>query len=355
MAAKFKPGAVGPEQVNTEPQKAQAIEKAIEPGLEHRPFSDDEIKQAFQTFDLDSNNFVGAMELRHILDIIGEEATDEEIDEMIRMCDSDGDGQVTLDEFRRMMMQPPPPLPPAVPFGRAANKSRAQAMKRFQQRSATRTLEEPPEMNKPKKQVTEKAEQSQRAVSVESLVRKLSGGMERIKPSQIKKIYKRFRDIDLDQSGAVDYLEFINALEMEDNTISRQMFKVFDMDGSDSIELKEFIVVLSRYTTASKSEKLKFAFMMFDEDGSGFIERSELIEMLQASFVVEGYSMEELEEKADHVFEAVGLPMDGRIGYQEFLTLANDKRALIYPVEEERHALKGDMSINALFQEAQGN
>lgn len=38
-----------------------------------------------------------------------------------------------------------------------------------------------------------------------------------------------------------------------------------DEDGSGSIELKEFIMVLSRYTAAARTEKLKFAFMMFDE------------------------------------------------------------------------------------------
>eukprot|EP00438_Fugacium_kawagutii_P028870 Skav207635 [mRNA] locus=scaffold1172:32876:36861:+ [translate_table: standard] len=87
-------------------------------------------------------------------------------------------------------------------------------------------------------------------------------------------------DIDVDKSGAIDYEEFIQ-------------------DGSGSIELKEFIVVLSRYTAAAKTEKLKFAFMMFDEDGSGLIDRRELVEMLRASFVVEGFSPEELEERAD--------------------------------------------------------
>merc|ERR1712084_39698 len=99
---------------------------------------------------------------------------------------------------------------------------------------------------------------------------------------------------------------FIQALEMDDGTVAKQMFRVFDMDGSGSIELKEFIVMLSRYTSAAKTEKLKFAFMMFDEDGSGFIERDELINMLGASFVVEGYNQEELEERVDRVFDFVG-------------------------------------------------
>jgi hypothetical protein len=66
-------------------------------------FSDREIREAFQSFDLDRNNFVGAAEIRHVLVNIGENVTDEEVDEMIRMCDKDGDGQVSYDEFYRMV------------------------------------------------------------------------------------------------------------------------------------------------------------------------------------------------------------------------------------------------------------
>ena len=41
-----------------------------------------------------------------MLGLVGEAATDDEIDEMIRMCDSDGDGQVTYDEFYKLMVGP---------------------------------------------------------------------------------------------------------------------------------------------------------------------------------------------------------------------------------------------------------
>jgi serine/threonine-protein phosphatase 2B regulatory subunit len=187
---------------------------------------------------------------------------------------------------------------------------------------------------------------------VETLVKKLSGGMTRIKPSQIKKIYKRFNDIDVDKSGAIDYKEFLMALEIDDSKTSKQMFNVFDMDGSNSIELKEFIVVLSRYTSAAKDEKLRFAFMMFDEDGSGYIERDELINMLRANFVIEGFSDMQLEQKADNVFKVLDLPVDGKISYEEFMRLHKDADGLIYPITNEERRLKEEQSINAMIKEA---
>lgn len=66
-------------------------------------FTDNEILEAFQAFDLDKNNYVGAAEIRHVLTNIGEQVTDEEVDEMIRMVDLDGDGQVSFEEFYSMV------------------------------------------------------------------------------------------------------------------------------------------------------------------------------------------------------------------------------------------------------------
>lgn len=69
--------------------------------------------QAFDAFDLDHNGFVGAAEIRHVLINIGEKVSDEEVDEMIRMVDKDGDGQVSFDEFYEMITggrKPPPGL-----------------------------------------------------------------------------------------------------------------------------------------------------------------------------------------------------------------------------------------------------
>jgi calmodulin len=69
------------------------------------PFSLTQLNDAFQTFDLDRNGYVSAYELRHLYTQLGEDVTDEEIEEMLRMCDIDGDGQVNPNEFQRMIFR----------------------------------------------------------------------------------------------------------------------------------------------------------------------------------------------------------------------------------------------------------
>lgn len=56
--------------------------------------SEEEIREAFKVFDRDSNGFISAAELRHVMTSIGEKLTDDEVDEMIREADQDGDGRI---------------------------------------------------------------------------------------------------------------------------------------------------------------------------------------------------------------------------------------------------------------------
>lgn len=51
---------------------------------------------------MNGNGYVGAAEIRFVMDALGEQVTDEEIDEMIRMLDVDGDGEVNFREFYKM-------------------------------------------------------------------------------------------------------------------------------------------------------------------------------------------------------------------------------------------------------------
>ena len=51
-----------------------------------------------EVFDRDGNGFISAAELRHVMTNLGEKLTDEEVDEMIREADVDGDGQINYEE-----------------------------------------------------------------------------------------------------------------------------------------------------------------------------------------------------------------------------------------------------------------
>ena len=57
----------------------------------------DEMLEAFKTFDRDGNGFLSMAELRYVMVNIGEKLTDDELEEMMREADVDGDGKINYE------------------------------------------------------------------------------------------------------------------------------------------------------------------------------------------------------------------------------------------------------------------
>lgn len=56
--------------------------------------NEEEMLEAFQVLDNNDDGFISGADLKHVMINLGENTTDEEVDEMIGEADMDGDGQV---------------------------------------------------------------------------------------------------------------------------------------------------------------------------------------------------------------------------------------------------------------------
>ena len=65
--------------------------------------SPDEIRRVFKLFDDDETGRISFRNLKRVARELGENMTDEELQEMINKADLDGDGEVNEDEFMRIM------------------------------------------------------------------------------------------------------------------------------------------------------------------------------------------------------------------------------------------------------------
>ena len=175
-------------------------------------FTDQEIKEAFDAFDLDHNGFVGAAEIRHVLINIGEQVTDEEVDEMINMVDKDGDGQVSFDEFYEMVSGGKKAPPGLVAAGGTSGGT-----------SAPVKPSGAPASKGGKTTMQQKAE---RRGALDQFAQENS-----IKPESIKKAFKRFQAVDKDHSGMIDYTEFNEILQIDPSPQAEKLFQMFDKVG----------------------------------------------------------------------------------------------------------------------------
>lgn len=66
---------------------------------EKSPYSDEQLKQLFKMFDRDGNGFITAAELAQTMAKLGHALTVEELTGMIKEADADGDGMISFDEF----------------------------------------------------------------------------------------------------------------------------------------------------------------------------------------------------------------------------------------------------------------
>lgn len=65
----------------------------------------EEIMKAFKLFDEDESGRISFKNLKRVAKELGENITDEELQEMIEVADRDGDGEVNQEEFVRIMQK----------------------------------------------------------------------------------------------------------------------------------------------------------------------------------------------------------------------------------------------------------
>ncbi|KFB36433.1 AGAP004298-PB-like protein [Anopheles sinensis] len=97
---------------------------------------------------------------------------------------------------------------------------------------------------------------------------------------EIRRLGKRFKKLDLDNSGALSIDEFMSLPELQQNPLVQRVIDIFDADGNGEVDFKEFIQGVSQFSVkGDKLSKLKFAFRIYDMDNDGYISNGELFQV----------------------------------------------------------------------------
>ncbi|KAL6524864.1 Calcium-dependent protein kinase 29 [Orobanche minor] len=141
---------------------------------------------------------------------------------------------------------------------------------------------------------------------------------ENLSDEEIKGLKQMFNNIDTDGSGTITYDELRTGLSKLGSKLSQseiqQLMEAADVDKNGTIEYIEFITATMHRHRLDKDENLYKAFRHFDRDNNGHITRDELRQAMTQ------YGMGD-EATIDEVLDDVDTDKDGRINYDEFVTM----------------------------------
>ncbi|CAG9316347.1 unnamed protein product [Blepharisma stoltei] len=126
-----------------------------------------------------------------------------------------------------------------------------------------------------------------------------------------KEYIKIFKSLDTNDDGVINKAELIEGckiLALEDIAEVEEILKNCDIDQSGCIEYSEFIVAATNWNTAAQIRKLRNAFEVYDTSGDGKLSFNELKE------AVPGIEHSEWSK----FFEEADVNKDGMISFDEF-------------------------------------
>merc|ERR1719401_1028180 len=142
---------------------------------------------------------------------------------------------------------------------------------------------------------------------------------------------KTFVNMDRNKDGMV------SAMELREGLIAagvaapenlQELFSHIDTDGSGAIDYTEFLASTLNKKSYYQEEVIWSAFKKFDLDGNGAIDIKELDNVLGSPDVRQALHLDALDgtSKVEELFAKVDRNRDGRIDFNEFMTMITSKK-----------------------------
>uniref|UniRef100_A0A674H522 Protein phosphatase 3 regulatory subunit B, alpha n=1 Tax=Taeniopygia guttata TaxID=59729 RepID=A0A674H522_TAEGU len=123
---------------------------------------------------------------------------------------------------------------------------------------------------------------------------------------EIKRLGKRFKKLDLDNSGSLSVEEFMSLPELQQNPLVQRVIDIFDTDGNGEVDFK------------GKTQcSVTVAFRIYDMDKDGYISNGELFQVLKM-MVGNNLKDTQLQQIVDKTIINADKDGDGRISFEEF-------------------------------------
>lgn len=282
-------------------------------------FTDDEILNAFKFIDLDKNNFIGAGEIRHILICMGELITDEEIDMMISMVDTDGDGQVSFKEFKNIVLHPNPAMM------NVQDIINEEKMKELEEETA--------KMAGKANELDSATYQRQKEMQLRDSKKKMLVafvGDHEFDFENLRSSYVLYVALPKEKrlKGQVSFEQFCSLLRVDPIGENLRLFGLFDEDRVGRVDMREFLLGAMNFVVVSREIRLPLTFQMYDEDKTGYINVNEIQQILKGNHMM---SLASVYRKAQTVMKQASVNENNALTLKEFMVVSKKFPNIILP------------------------
>lgn len=150
-----------------------------------------------------------------------------------------------------------------------------------------------------------------------------------LEPEVIESMQKRFYDMCEECGRELTVDDFLHVMGVEKTTFAFRCFSIIDQDQSGVIDFKEFLIGLWNICSFDEYALLRFSFQLFDTDQSGYIELEEVEELIKS---VQGTKFERHVMKfVRKVLKECDKNNDGRISMHELYYLHKQLNTLFLP------------------------
>ena len=295
----------------------------------------DELKNAFRRFDINSDGHLDRNEFKQLITSVAA-GSDAEIDSLFKRGDVDNDGKIDLQELIKLMF----------PQSAGALQKLQQAFRNLNDvKAAFKRFDADGDGHITKTEL-QQVMNGFSAAEVESIFalgdKDQSGGIDYQEfislmlpnaPATIAKLALSFRSVsnikesfkkfDANGDGAISRSELKNAMKLTDTELDI-VFALGDLDGDGEISMDEFVLIMSplaknavnRFRNCFKDiHGLITAFTQIDANGDGSISQQELAGGMR------NMRMSFSNEETNAIFAAADVNQDGEIAYSEFVSL----------------------------------
>lgn len=234
------------------------------------------------------------------------------------MVDSDGDGQVSFQEFRTLVLHPNPGM---IDVHKEVSKAKEEDI--AEDRNALAGKFKSTDLSAYQRQ----KEMTQREAKKKMLVTYVVDN--EVTFEYVKAAFAEFEALPKEKrlGNRIKFEEFHKCLQIEPIQVYKNLFGLFDTQENGDVDFREFLLSLFNFIQFDRELRMRFSFTMFDMEKLGFISIKQVEEILRGNHMT---SLQSIKRKAETIMKQAATT-NGTINQNEFVVVSKKFPNILIP------------------------